>query len=231
MKPATNRFAGGRRARAAGRPAASPVLQDRDAVPERHRLGLVVRDVDGRHAELVVQALDLRAHLHAQLASRFDSGSSIRNTSARGRSRGPSRRAAAVRRRAVPACARGSSLEPEQLGASSTRALDVAPCGTLRSAARKRCSPPPSSAGRARSSGTPSRRRAPSAAASLTTRSPMQIAPAVTSSRPGDHAQRRRLAAARRPEQHQELAAAMSRSSASTAGVSLPGIDAASPGA
>ena len=40
---------------------------------------------------------------------------------------------------------------------------------------------------------------------SLTTSPPIAISPSVMSSRPGDHAQRRRLAAARRPDQHDEL--------------------------
>ena len=39
----------------------------RDAVTHRHRLGLVVGDVDGRDAEVVLDARDLGAHLHAQL--------------------------------------------------------------------------------------------------------------------------------------------------------------------
>ena len=38
-----------------------------DAVAHRHRLDLVVRDVDGRRAEVVLELLDLRARLHAQL--------------------------------------------------------------------------------------------------------------------------------------------------------------------
>src|SRR4051794_6544626 len=38
-----------------------------DAVAERERLGLVVRDVDHRRAEAVLQPRDLRARLHAQL--------------------------------------------------------------------------------------------------------------------------------------------------------------------
>ena len=47
------------------------LLQDaaahhRDAVAHRHRLDLVVRDVDRRHAEVALHAGDLRAHLHAQ---------------------------------------------------------------------------------------------------------------------------------------------------------------------
>ncbi len=37
-----------------------------DAVAHRHRLHLVVRDVDRRHAQLALHPGDLRAHLHAQ---------------------------------------------------------------------------------------------------------------------------------------------------------------------
>src|SRR6187401_2773925 len=40
---------------------------DRDAVAHRHRLDLVVRDVDRRRLELVLQARDVGAHLDAQL--------------------------------------------------------------------------------------------------------------------------------------------------------------------
>ncbi len=42
-------------------------LHHRDVVAQRHRLDLVVRDVDRRHLRLVVQVLDLGAHLDAQL--------------------------------------------------------------------------------------------------------------------------------------------------------------------
>ena len=45
----------------------APADHHRDPVAERHRLHLVVRDVDGRDAEPVVQLLQLGAHLHAQL--------------------------------------------------------------------------------------------------------------------------------------------------------------------
>ena len=43
------------------------VAQDGDAVAERHRLRLVVGDVDGRDAEPRLQLGDVGAHLHAQL--------------------------------------------------------------------------------------------------------------------------------------------------------------------
>ena len=41
--------------------------QDRDALAERHRLDLVVGDVDGRHAQPLVQARELGPHRDAQL--------------------------------------------------------------------------------------------------------------------------------------------------------------------
>ena len=43
------------------------VAQEHDAVGHRHRLDLVVRDVDHRLAQLLVQPFDLAAHLVAQL--------------------------------------------------------------------------------------------------------------------------------------------------------------------
>ena len=43
------------------------LAHDGDPVAHRHRLDLVVRDVDGRHAELVLEARDLGAHVDAEL--------------------------------------------------------------------------------------------------------------------------------------------------------------------
>ena len=43
------------------------LLHHGDAVAHRHRLHLVVRDVDRRRADLALDARDLGAHLHAQL--------------------------------------------------------------------------------------------------------------------------------------------------------------------
>jgi hypothetical protein len=43
------------------------LVQDRDPVPERHRLDLVVGDVDHRGPELGLQVLDLGAHVRTQL--------------------------------------------------------------------------------------------------------------------------------------------------------------------
>ncbi len=43
------------------------LAHDRDTLAHRHRLDLVVGDVDRRHAEVVLDLADLRAHLHAKL--------------------------------------------------------------------------------------------------------------------------------------------------------------------
>ena len=43
------------------------VVHDDNAVGHRHRLDLVVGDIDGRRLQPLVQRLDLRAHLHAKL--------------------------------------------------------------------------------------------------------------------------------------------------------------------
>ena len=51
-----------------------------DAVAHRHRLDLVVRDVDRRRPELVLELRDLARIWTRSFASRFDSGSSMRKT-------------------------------------------------------------------------------------------------------------------------------------------------------
>ena len=43
------------------------LAHDGDPVTHRHRLDLVVRDVDRRHAERALEPADLRAHLDAEL--------------------------------------------------------------------------------------------------------------------------------------------------------------------
>ncbi len=68
MKPATNRLTG----LVVELLRAADLLQlalphHRDPIAERHRLGLVVGDVDGRRLEPVLDPRDLGPHLHAQL--------------------------------------------------------------------------------------------------------------------------------------------------------------------
>ncbi|HZA01818.1 MAG TPA: ABC transporter ATP-binding protein, partial [Hyphomicrobiaceae bacterium] len=62
--PAAERDAAVRRAAALLQDA---VLHDRDERAERHRLDLVMRHIDDRGAERVVQPFDLGAHFHTQL--------------------------------------------------------------------------------------------------------------------------------------------------------------------
>ena len=67
-KPATNSFAG-RSYTSAGAPICSirPFVEDRQAVAHRERLVLVVRDVDERDREILLEALQEELHLLAQL--------------------------------------------------------------------------------------------------------------------------------------------------------------------
>jgi hypothetical protein len=71
MKLATNRFFGESYSFCGSPSAAARPTHDGDAVAHGHRLDLVVRDVDRRHAQLLLDAGDLRAHLHAQLRVEF----------------------------------------------------------------------------------------------------------------------------------------------------------------
>ena len=82
------------------------LVHDRDARGERHRLDLVVGDVDRGLADPVVQLLDLGAHLDAELGVEVGQAARRRGR-ARGRAPapGPWRRAGAGRRRAGRACA------------------------------------------------------------------------------------------------------------------------------
>ena len=68
MKSATNRFAG-RIVDLSGRAdlLKLTILQDCDAGGERHRLDLIMRDIDDRRAGLLMKSLDLHAHVDAQL--------------------------------------------------------------------------------------------------------------------------------------------------------------------
>ena len=110
MKPATKRFAG-RSYERLRRPdlLEHAVVHDRDPVAHRHRLDLVVRDVDRGRADLLLQAPDLAARLRAQL------GVEVRQRlvhqerpAARAPARGPAPRAAPARRRAGPAGGRAA---------------------------------------------------------------------------------------------------------------------------
>ena len=182
------------------------VAHHRDALAERHRLDLVVGHVDGRRAEaLRAGSRARRASPTRSFASRFESGSSIRNAFG---SRTIARPIATRWRWPPDSCAgrrSRSSSRPSTRATSSTRrrGLGLRRLPHLEAVAevlRAR-----SCAGRARSSGRPSRCRGRAATASVTSRPPIRIVPAVASSRPGDQPQQRRLAAAGRADEHDEL--------------------------
>ena len=68
MKPPTKRFTGRSYSSCGGATCwISPFRITADAIAHRHRLDLVVRDVDRRHAELGLEARDLGAHVDAEL--------------------------------------------------------------------------------------------------------------------------------------------------------------------
>ena len=139
-------------------------------------------------------------------ASRFESGSSSRKACG---SRTIARPIATRWRWPPESCARlaleqlGEAEQPGGIGDARARSR---PCRCASPSGRSRGSGAPSCAGRARSSGRPSRCRGPSARASVTSRPPIEICPSVTSLEPGDHPQQRRLPAARRPDEDEELA-------------------------
>ena len=144
-----------------------------DGLP--HRLDLVVGDVDDGGAEVLVQLLDLGAHVDAQLGvevrQRLVEQEHIRIAHDRAAHRDALALAAGeLARLAVEQLARSA-------GASATSATALVALGLGRPCAspgRRRCSAPRSCSGRARSSGTPSRCRASTGATSFTTASSMR---------------------------------------------------------
>ena len=138
-------------------------------------------------------------------ASRFESGSSIRNTLG---SRTIARPIATRWRwppESWPGLRSSHSVSPRIAGRLADPRRRSRPWASCASAARSRCSRRRSCAGRARSSGRPSRRRDPRgdvvddalADPDRARRDRLE---------PGDHPQHRRLAAARRPDDDHELA-------------------------
>ena len=101
------------------RSAAARPSHHRDPLAHRHRLDLVVRHVDRRDAELALELDELGAHLHAQLRVEVRERLVHAGTrAARGRSRGPARRAGAGRRRAGRGLRSSSSSSPSDLAAA-----------------------------------------------------------------------------------------------------------------
>ena len=129
------------RARAASRPARSlPAFSTTILSAMRHRLDLVVGDVDHRGAELLVQLGDLEPHVCRAAPRRGWRAARRRGSAwAGGRWRGRWRRAGAGRPRAGRACARGSRSGSGCAAASSTFLSISALSSPAMLAARRRC--------------------------------------------------------------------------------------------
>ena len=178
-----------------------PVAHHRDALAERHRLDLVVRDVDGRRAETVVELRERRAHADAELGvevrERLVEQERLRLAGDRAAHRDPLALAAReLRRPAVEqlreAEQRGDLVDPPRdLGLRRPRA----PSG------RSRCSGARSCAGRARSVWKTIAMSRSFGARSVTSRVADRDRARGDVLEPRDHAQERRLAAAGRPDQ------------------------------
>ena len=124
------------RGRAARRSARYCRREHDDPVGQRHRLGLVVRDIDHGDAELLVQARDLDPHLHPQLGVEIATAARRTGTpAARARWRGRWRRAGAGRRTAAAAGAPSA----RRCAGSRRRASPAARCRPCR--CRSSCRP------------------------------------------------------------------------------------------
>ena len=165
MNPATNAFTGSV-VDLVGRPQLleHAVAQDGHPVAHRHRLGLVVRDVQRRGRDPPLDADDLAAHLHAQLGVQVRERLVHQERRRLAHDRPAHRHALALAARQLPRLALEQIAEAEH-----GRRLVDAPADLLLgqaapSSARRPCCFAPSCARTGRSSGTPSRCRGRAAA-------------------------------------------------------------------
>ena len=182
--------------------------QHGDAVRHRQRFLLVVGDEDRRRAGQALDALDLDLHVEAQvLVQRRER--LVQQQDCR------LHRQRAGQRDALLLAARQRARQPRRRGGPAARGPACAPPRAVapprprraRPARRRRCRRR-SCAGTARSSGTRCRPAGGWAAAGRSRLPPTTTCPAVCAHQPGDDPQQRRLAAAGRPEQRHQLAAA-----------------------
>ena len=137
MKPPTKRFTGCSYSSCGRRDLLQLALaHHRDPVAHRHRLDLVVGDVDRRHAELVLEARDLGAHVDAELRvevrERLVHQVRLRLADDRAAHRHP----LALSARERPWLPVEELLEAEDAGGSRTR-LSISSFGILRSRSPK----------------------------------------------------------------------------------------------
>ena len=176
------------------------VAHHRDLVGHRHRFHLVVGDVDGGRVDPVVQFAQLVHHQVAELgverAERL-----VHQEALRPAHDGPAERdALAVA--AGQAGHRTGRADDRSAAASRSprRAGGFRPSASPAPAAESRCSSAHSCADRARRAGRRRRCRVRAARCMVTSSPSSRMLPGGRQFQPGDHAQRRRLAAAGRPE-------------------------------
>ena len=131
-------------------------VEHRDPLAERHRLGLVVRDVQRRHPEPLMQLHELGAHLHAQLRVEVRERLVHQERRRVANDRAAHGHALALAARERPGLALEQLADPEQARPPPRPAASARASGGSASAAETRCCRGPSCAGTARSSGTPS---------------------------------------------------------------------------
>ena len=186
--------------------------QQHHAVGHRHRLDLVVRDVHHRDAELCAAGADLaRASPARSCASRFDSGSSIRQTGASAMIARPSATRCCWPPESCEGLRSSSARQAEQVGDALQPRVALGRSDPAHLAGRTRCSPRPKDAGTARSDWNTIAMLRCAGGSCVTSRPSIRMRPASACSRPAIRRKRRRLAAARRPEQHVERALARTR--------------------
>ena len=136
------------------------LVHHHDAVGERHRLALVVRDQDGRRADGALDLAQLDLHLLAQLGVEVRQRLVEQQDLRPDHQRAGERHALLLAARELARKAAGELAEPDEVErlADALRALGGS--DALHLEAERRRSPPPSCAGTARSSGTRCRARA-----------------------------------------------------------------------
>ena len=130
---------------------------DRHAIAERHRLGLVVGDVDGGRVEPALDPGDLGAHLHAQLGVQVGEGLVHQERLRVTDDRAPHRDALALPAGQVRGLAREVLGQVEDVRRLLHLAVDLGLRHLGEPRARRPCSRARSCADTGRSSGTPSR--------------------------------------------------------------------------
>ena len=140
------------------------VAQQHDAVGQRHRLDLVMGDVDHGLAQLLVQALDLAAHLVAQLGIEVGQRLVEQEQPRVAHDGAADGHALPLAAGQLARIALEQVVDAEHLGGALHLARRSRPSASCARAGRRRCCRTPSCRDRARSSGTPWRCRGRAAA-------------------------------------------------------------------